>query len=506
MSNYVSKSITTGRTFVEFPSNECPTFLDAVRLAIELKIPLLLRSSHVTINSVLRLGSRQHLHIIGRHDEGSETTTTTTIIQGKVHSLFLLNNASRLTLDHVTLLHTLDPDDHRDVGAAINLRSKSQAEVRYSSIVSVAGFCVWTVQKTHIRMVDCTIYAMARSAIVCFGQSLCTLQQVTIHKAGVHALCARGACKIHLEECILRNNNVRAIYAYAQAQVELISCHIYQSQRPDKAAIEVVAANSSSSTSTSKLIVSSLTMRMCHVNDNAGIGVYLRGPVSYELQDNDISNNQGGNLVVHILEDSNDVEGDDGTSQTTTINRTTTATTTATTTKESTTIISYRRDETDSSFRKGDWWCPRCSHPKRVVMGRLTHCPTCGADKVMGGILLTQQQILQCNQQGLSSIIGRPTSVNTSRTTEVGAPSSTATAIAIASWWFDGGDEKGWLRYDDSSALCLERAYQQQQTRDDPLLVVVAGGRYQVNVQTMEQLNVETQMLRFVKRQMDLCT
>ena len=79
-------------------------------------------------------------------------------------------------------------------------------------------------------------------------------------------------------------------------------------------------------------------------------------------------------------------------------------------------------------------------------------------------------------------------------------------------WYFDG-DDRGWLAYDNESNQLLEDAFVRLEQlgkngnsdkKTDPSsnfpLVLLSQGRYQVNVETMEQRNVASQFLRMVKR------
>ena len=49
----------------------------------------------------------------------------------------------------------------------------------------------------------------------------------------------------------------------------------------------------------------------------------------------------------------------------------------------------------------------------------------------------------------------------------------------------------------------LEDAFQQQQHAGQSI-VLLSNGKYQVDIEKMEQINIETQFLRLVKRRRDL--
>lgn len=442
--------------YLDFPNDEFATLEELCQAAVATDRTVRLKEN-ATLHSVIRLRQKQHLRIIGAYNELSSLT----MISGSVHSLFLLNNSSRLTLRNINLDHTIDPKDHKDVGAAVNLRYKGQLELNHGRITSVSGFCIWAVQKSSVKVSKCHLEAPARSALVCFGQPKCHLKDCKIIKAGVHAVCARGACDITLLNCRIENSTVRAIYAYAKAKMTLEECVVTGTLRADKAAIEVAASASESEPSGAS---SSITMKHCRVVDNIGMGVCLRGLVPHVLEDNGIERNGGGNLVLLEEEDDNENMDSDGNTNNASGLR--------------------RRDASGSSFRKGDWWCPKCI-PKTPVIGRLDQCPTCQSEK---GKPLTIQEITLLNQ-GTATVI----------------ENSKDNSSNIV-WWFDGGDDKRWVQYDVESCRLLERAFQENngpssRQQGAPIVKLRLGrANYQVNVQTMEQTNVESQFLRLVRR------
>jgi hypothetical protein len=107
------------------------------------------------------------------------------------------------------------------------------------------------------------------------------------------------------------------------------------------------------------------------------------------------------------------------------------------------------------------------------------------------------EEIHQCNQGVLSA----PISVSAANDDSANRETSTS-----SSWWFDG--EEAWLPYDEESTKQLEETYQrylagsaQEETVDQNSPVVfLSGGRYQVDIKTMEQINVESHFLRLVRR------
>jgi hypothetical protein len=75
-------------------------------------------------------------------------------------------------------------------------------------------------------------------------------------------------------------------------------------------------------------------------------------------------------------------------------------------------------------------------------------------------------------------------------------------------WLFDLDDDKGWQAYDEESCNILEGTFQKFSNLDETMnsrkaidpLVFLQGGKYQVNVRSMEQINVQTQFPRVVQR------
>jgi hypothetical protein len=92
-----------------------------------------------------------------------------------------------------------------------------------------------------------------------------------------------------------------------------------------------------------------------------------------------------------------------------------------------------------------------------------------------------------------------------------GLPSSSTHVEGTIIWEFDGDDDKGWILYDEISSQLLEEAYCLITVQDNngselpsegPNLVYLQGGKYQVNLLSLVQINTETQFPRFVRRLM----
>jgi hypothetical protein len=423
------------------------SFQELCQFAVENERPLHLQCD-ITLNETIVLRKRQHLYITSDHINKKFT------ISGDLHSLFLLNNHSSLTLKRINLNHSLESEDHRKVGAAVNLRYKSSLNIFSCSIHSKSGFCCWAVQKTFLNLEDCELTAWIRSPVVCFGQPTCTLTRVIISNAGVHAICARGLCTLRLNHCTIKNSAARAVYAYANASVEMKHCHISHTKRPDKAAIEVSAAggggNNNDDTQTKNQ--SKLVLKDCLVVDNQGIGVLLRGNVLFEMEENCIlEGNYSGDLVK-----TDSLQDDD----------------------EAVKSAIIKRDASCSSFRQGDWWCPKkknCCN-KKIVIGGNEKCPDCQSP-FRKKYLLTTTQIHHLNQ-GTFDVTKK-----------------------LVEWQFDA-DEQGWLPFDDASNRQLEEAFREKNSKNqqNQQIVLIQNGKYQVDLVKMEQTNVISQMLRLVRR------
>jgi hypothetical protein len=291
------------------------------------------RHQHLMIRGLEKQRRRRYLECNDKRYNSNESNhsnnnkeLTVYSITGNLHSLFLLNNSSRLTLEYVDLYHLLSSSssslssssscsehqqqqqqDCRQVGAAINLRYKSTAVLHNCKIFSQGGFCGWAVQKATLDLDHCTLRAPIRSALVCFGQATLHVKSCTIEKAGVHGICARGKCTVHIQDSTIIDSTIRGLYAYAHANVWLERTIISGTVRPDMAAIEICNNGDCSATtnthncSTTKVFLtpnkdqvkskpnissrnesfqcSRLTMKYCHVMNNAGVGVKIRGDV-----------------------------------------------------------------------------------------------------------------------------------------------------------------------------------------------------------------------------------
>jgi WWE domain/Right handed beta helix region len=497
---------------VSFPNEDGTNFEEACHTAAESHRPLHLLQDILHLSDVIILRQRQQLTIRGPSTTSHQRQSGRRIkITGNTHSLFLLNNHSRLILTDVDLVHgTPNDEDCRRVGAAINLRYKGSVTVRRSTIVSESGFCCWAVQNAHVELDQCTLRAPLRSALVCFGRAGLEAESCLVESPGVHGICARGRCTIRATRTRIVGAAVRGLYAYADAHVTLEDCTVSGTVRPDGVAIEVTSSSScaaqnggtrgdddpaaadhsggETTTAAEASSSSSLVMRNCRVIDNASVGIRLRGNVRH----NDLVNNwscsgnvlarNGGSGDVDCVswttfgdgelrdkENSSDAGVDS-------VNR------------------PPRRDASGSSFRKGDWWCPVCL-PKRVVPGSRESCLVCRTRKNLDH-LLTNADVIRMNQGGLEI----PEAQKDSAT-----PAAQNDEVQIPpTWWFDG-EGGSWIRYDAHSTNELEATFQLHSAPPcDSIgvspIVHLSEGRYRVNVQTMQQINTETHFPRLVRR------
>jgi WWE domain/Right handed beta helix region len=474
------------------------TFEEACLLAAESHRPLHLRQNIDSLNSTITLRKRQHLIIQARPPSQSIPSLS---ISGNLHSLFLLNNSSHLTLEHVHLHHQATNEDCRQVGAAINLRYKATATLRHCHITSNAGFCGWAVQKSSLHLEDCVLWAPLRSALVCFGQATLQATSCCIEKAGVHGVCARGECQIHIQDSQISDSTVRGLYAYANAMVVLEGTTISGTIRPDMAAIEVWSGNENdeivdrdtqnktqNQQKQETIKRSSLTMTNCQVVNNAGAGIKIRGNVLCNdvEEKNILQGNLGGNVIHAGESETNLSVGARGLDR-----------------RPNDFGRPLRDDEFASSFRQGDWWCPHCNNPKRAIPATKDCCSCCLAKKNMG-VLLTADEVVALNR-----------GVWVDSTAKAKRPT----------WWFHGEkEENDWIQYDEESTRQLEQAFQrfrhtfsldsdesrsgrdtlEEKKESIPIsyeMVSLMNGKYQVHFCNMQQINVKTMFPRLVRRQ-----
>jgi hypothetical protein len=496
----------------------CSSFEEACQLAADSLRPLHLLQDFTRLSDTIKLRGRQHLTIHGcssrlvspKHYPSCNNEKRIKI-SGRVHSLFLLNNHSRLTLTDIDLIHESpnDDEDCRNVGAAINLRYKGSASIHRCTVTSESGFCGWAVQKARMEFVDCTLLAPMRSALVCFGQAQLDATLCLVNKSGVHGICARGDCTIHLTQSKIIDCTVRGLYAYANAHVTLEDCTVSGTIRPDMAAIEVSAAcdnkvgivheTSITSSKASKSgkrnacdggtgnTASSLILKNCCIVDNSSAGIRLRGNVhhndlvtSWSSSGNIIERNKGGDFDCRPhdtdISESQKLHSENDKIQTGVVQP-------------------LRRDVSGSSFRKGDWWCPKC-HPEQVVPGSRNVCLVCDSEKKIE-YLLSNEEVMRLNQGAIEI----PTAQNESTTSTL-VLAVEVVGHNVVTWWFDADD--GWILYDAPSSSKLEEAFQLLSVSSDSNtispIVYLSEGRYHVNLLTMEQINTETFFPRYVRR------
>ena len=519
-------------------------------------------SNGILLNETVTLRKRQRLVLVGishdedalhshadhrhhQHQQHQQHPKAMITITGNLHSLFVLNNHAELHLKHIDLQHTTETNttdantisDGRTtntannkftptrVGAALQLRYKATVQAYDCRITSHCGFGVWAVHKSTVQLTHCEVVAPLRSAVVCFGSGnfydnlhnnkqnnnqgnnrqchdsnqhealhsrplTVTLHHCIISNAGVHAVCARGASHVSVNHCRLQASAGRALYAYAQATVSLLDTCICRTLRHDQAAVEVSArsgdqknekkASSSSTTTTTTTTTASITIQGGQIVDNAGAGLLLRGTVHCTIDDTAvIERNAGGNIVrtASLQDDFVTKKLSDASTG-------------------NMALLPKRGNHTGpSSFRPGDWWCPHCPRHAVVISGQ-GQCPKCQAT-FRQDYCLTIKEIQRLNRGQGGESIESPTNDNQNGNYQ---------------WYFDG-DDRGWLAYDNESNQLLEDAFVRLEQlgkngnsdkKTDPSsnfpLVLLSQGRYQVNVETMEQRNVASQFLRMVKR------
>ena len=165
-------------------------------------------------------------------------------IEGNGHSIFQVsvNREGRLELCNVTLQHraSAEREEKRSRGAAL-YAYKGFVELRDCNIRSEAGFGCWCVQKAKLRLIDCDVRETGRSTVVAFDASEVELQGTTVADAVQHAICARGTSRVIVRSSRLERAELRAIYCYHSASLEVADSLIAGTLSDETAAIQVDA-------------------------------------------------------------------------------------------------------------------------------------------------------------------------------------------------------------------------------------------------------------------------
>mmetsp|Transcript_69549 Transcript_69549/g.141407 ORF Transcript_69549/g.141407 Transcript_69549/m.141407 type:complete len:235 (+) Transcript_69549:266-970(+) len=139
--------------------------------------------------------------------------------------------------------------------------------------------------------------------------------------------------------------------------------------------------------------------------------------------------------------------------------------------------------------------------------------------KSSSGIFLSSEEILTLNRGGVCTAPVSTTKTNAESGNKQDDQSGVESRGFPPTWWFD--TDAGWRPYDTESNQTLEDAFRSLRALNEDLgttvhgdemnnelskaysnkkIVLLSSGRYSVNLETMEQTNTESHMLRLVLR------
>lgn len=267
-------------------------FRTKIRQSIDTQEALDLSGFEVTLtNRAIRLKGKDKLEIHGGR------------IQGSIHSLFQIdgdkkNNPRRLTLRNVTLVHTKEHEDPREIGAAVFAMGSSVIVLSECDISSKGGFAVWGKHRCSITVDQCRIHNVARTAVACFNTVNVTVRNTSICQVGIHGVCGRGTSVMTVQNVTLDQCQTRAIMVYHGASISLEDCIITNTQDPTTPTIHAQGPSleeeegdtaAEGKTSWDLNLIPTLRMKGCKVSNSAGTPLFLEGQVHQELGDNEIA-------------------------------------------------------------------------------------------------------------------------------------------------------------------------------------------------------------------------
>lgn len=216
--------------------------------------------------------NRDQLRIIG---EGNS------VIEGSGHSVFGLSGRhARLELCGVTLRHTAPTvtGDGHDVGAALFMMGKSEVDLFEVTLSSTNGLGIWMVQSPRLRAQASSIQDCGRSGLAMFGAASAVLEGCVVNRCAVHGACARGRTHLTLLACKVSSCGRRGVYAYQSSTLHMSSCSVCNTQDASRAAVEVAGARNGDTVHA--------RLSHCHISENNGAGLRVRGAVEHVLEGN----------------------------------------------------------------------------------------------------------------------------------------------------------------------------------------------------------------------------
>ena len=248
-----STHILTGRDFAGLASE-----------AIKTGSVLDLAQSRVELHEPFKLGSDEVLRITGG------------TIVGDGHSIFQVQTSRKglLELRECELQHLpcLERSTQSSLGAALFARGKARVALHGCSISSQAGFGVWLVQKAWVELHGCTLPRSGRSSIVAFENARLDVCDSLLSDGTPHAICARGDARVRVRATRIERAEVRAIYIYHSAQLDVHSSTISGSRHAEVAAIQIDSLRPGDE--------GQVTLAACNIfADNAGGDLSVTGNV-----------------------------------------------------------------------------------------------------------------------------------------------------------------------------------------------------------------------------------
>ena len=188
----------------------------------------------------------------------------------------------RVVLESVQLIHcgSSERTERRELGGAVFALGKSIVKLRACNVTSSQGFGVWMVQRARVDITEGSVlHDCGRSGVVSFGQAQLTLNGSCIRASALHGICARGACRIALDDAQVTDTGVRGIYAYHNVTLQLARSEIRGTRDAAGAAVQVEALRPSDKC---RLQLDAASRDQLDDGSNQGKGLLVQGNVVVE--------------------------------------------------------------------------------------------------------------------------------------------------------------------------------------------------------------------------------
>lgn len=125
---------------------------------------------------------------------------------GHGHSIFSIGTDRQqgppaLTLRSVTLLHLLESEEKKDIGAAVFVMGRARVEIFECSLSSIGGFALWLKHDASVVIVSSKLRRAGRTGAACFNRASLTMSDCSISDSNIHGICLRGDASVSLERC-----------------------------------------------------------------------------------------------------------------------------------------------------------------------------------------------------------------------------------------------------------------------------------------------------------------